>query len=62
MKFEEVLPFLKKGKAIRRTNDVWKRFIHCYQLIDNQLWDGTEEWVEEIDVNDLLADDWEVIR
>lgn len=62
MKFEEVLPALREGKAIRRTNDFWKSFYFCYQLIDNQLWDGKENWVEEIGVSDLLADDWEEVE
>ena len=62
MKFEEVLPALREGKKIRRTTDFWKNFIYCYQLIDNQLWDGAEEWIDAIDVLDLLADDWEIVK
>lgn len=62
MKFEEVLPALREGKAIRRTTDFCKSFIHCYQLIDNQLWDGTGKWVDTIDVLDLLKNDWEVVK
>lgn len=62
MKFEEVLPVLRKGKTIRRTSDFWARHIGCYQLIDNQLWDMYENWIEEIGVLDLLADDWEVVK
>lgn len=61
MKFEEVLPALREGKAIRRTGGLWAEFMGCHQLIDNQLWDFYEHWVDAIDVHDLLADDWEVI-
>lgn len=61
MKFEEVLPALRQGKTIRRRNSIWSRYIGCYQLIDNQLYDLYENWVEEIVVPDLLADDWKIV-
>lgn len=60
MKFEEVLPFLREGKAIRRRNVIWLGYIGHYLLIRDQLYDLYENWVEEIDVSDLLADDWEI--
>lgn len=62
MKFEEVLPTLREGKAIKRRNRIWSAYNGCYQLIDNQLWDLYENWVEEIVVPDLLADDWEIVE
>lgn len=62
MRFEEVLPALREGKAIKRTGGCWERINGCYQLIDNQIWDMYEHWVDAIDVYDLLADDWEVLK
>lgn len=61
MKFEEVLPALKEGKAIRRTGGCWQSINGCYGLIDNQIWDMYDNWVDAIDVQDLLSDDWEIV-
>ncbi len=62
MKFEEVLPALREGKKIRRKNDYWLAYTGCYQLIDNQLWDMYENLIDAIDIYDLLADDWEIVK
>ena len=62
MKFEEVLPALRDGKAIKIANGFWTGFVGYYQLIDNQLWDMYENVIDAIDVYDLLADDWEIVK
>lgn len=62
MKFEEVLPALREGKAIRRMDKGWKNFHMCYRFIDNQIRDGYESWIEDIYVDDLLKNDWEVVK
>ena len=62
MKLEDVLPALKEGKKIKRTNTIWCMCFGCLQLIENRLYDLRENWVEKIDVEDLLADDWEIVK
>lgn len=62
MKFEEVLPALRKGKAIKRTNTIWGIVFGCLQLIENRLYDFYENRIKEIDVKDLLADDWKEVK
>ena len=62
MKFEEVLPSLREGKAIKRTGGFFSRYIGYYKLIDNQLWDMYENLVNALDTFELLADDWEIVE
>ena len=60
MKFDKVLPALRAGEAIRRRSAFFFWYIGYYQLIGDQLYDKYENYIDAIDVYDLLADDWEI--
>jgi hypothetical protein len=55
MKFEEVLPALREGKGIRRTNEAWQEVYLCIDELAMQR-------CQEIRCMDLLQDDWEVVE
>jgi hypothetical protein len=52
MKFEEVFPAFRQGKRIRRT---------CFATNDPKSWvDKTDQTPMSIDLENLLAEDWEI--
>lgn len=58
MKFEEVLPALRKGKKIRR-NFWWEG--HYFKLTLDEIVDQ-EKRVFVLSRDDLFADDWEIVK
>lgn len=56
MTFEEILPYLKKKRKIRR--ECWSEDVFI-QVKDEVLYD--EDWVRtRIDADEIFADDWEI--
>jgi hypothetical protein len=67
MKFEDVLPFLKEGKLVKR-NHKHPIFIETLKKAnrgDKRIKTGNNRscsWTYRISAEDLLEDDWEVIN
>lgn len=53
MKLEEVLPALREGKSIRRTNEAWQEVYRCIDKLAMFM-------CQQIPCLDLLEDDWGV--
>lgn len=60
MKLEEVLPYLREGKKIRR--EYYKKFPSFFHQLVNR--DGIETYNGNglLSVFELVADDWEVVQ
>ena len=62
MKFEEVLPALREGKKIRINVEIWVQLLGYIALDGN---DGVVDKygkLYELDLSDLNADNWEVVK
>lgn len=55
MRLEEVLPALRKGKSIRRTNKAWQEVYRCIDELAMFM-------CQEIRCLDLREEDWEVVE
>lgn len=55
MKLDDVLPALREGKSIRRTNKAWQEAHICIDKFAMRM-------CHEICCLDLVQDDWEVIE
>lgn len=65
MKFEEVLPALREGKKIRRKDIVWGNFYGVLFISETEneiLSDNVDNYDYKIIKEDLLAEDWEIVK
>lgn len=64
--FETALAFMKQGKKVRRTS--WDDDYVCAYIRDGNIWikvysEEPQEWgAGYFFVDDILADDWEIIE
>lgn len=65
MKFEEVLPLLKSGRKIRRKDELWKKYygsLFISETKDDILTESEIIDYYKITKEDLLTDDWEIVK
>lgn len=62
MKFEEALPLLRVGKKITRNNDLFKELMGYIYIHENKGLLDRDSDVYELDVKDMLAEDWEEFK
>lgn len=62
MKFEEVLPALRKGKKVRINVEIWVQLLGYITLDGNDVVVDKYGKLYELDLSDLNADDWEVVK
>ena len=65
MKLEEVLPALREGKKIRRKDIVWGNFygvLFISETGDKIFSDNVDNCDYKILKEDLLAEDWEIVK